>query len=196
MNTKTRKWAVGGLLTLALCGMAVSVGRGDEEEDLKKAIAAAKKVIEAKAGTTVDAVALAKEHKIDATMRLFKPKNKGGIGIGGLKANHKDSIESLLRDYATKPPTKDEVTKFADDLIKTAQVAAIIAEMTPHWSPATAGPMGATPAKWKSLSDDMKKSSAELITAAKAKDEKAVDSAAKKLNNSCAECHKIFRTGS
>jgi hypothetical protein len=195
MNTKTRKWTVGSLLTLALCGMTVSVGRGDDDDEaLKKAIAAAKKVIMEKAGTKIDAAALAKEHKMEATMKLFKPKSKGGIGIGGLTgANHKDSIELLIRDYSIKPPTKAEVGKYADDLIKAAQITGTIGELTPYWGPAKPGPMGKTPEKWKSLSEEMQKASAELIKAAKAKDEVAVAESAKRLNNSCAECHKVFR---
>ena len=168
---------------------------------LKKAVAAAGAAVTKhldKAGTPAfdsEAAKLAKEHKIEATMKLMKPKSKGGISIGKLVgAGHKDSIELLIRDYCTnKPPTKREVTDCNEDLVKAAQVTAIIAQMTPSWKPAKDQPGGKTKAKWMELSDEMKKYSGELIKAAKAKDEKAVVDVSKKLNNSCAECHKIFR---
>ncbi len=212
MSKTTRKWSAGAVLAAALCGITVGGGRGaDDDEDpdvkaLKKAIAAAgaevTKHLE-KAGTSeFDALApkIARDHKIEATMKLMKPKSKGGLSIGKLVgAGHKDSIELLIRDYAigewagTKGPTKKEVTDCNADLVKAAQVTALIAQMTPTWTPTKSLPGGKTPEKWKALTEDMKKYSAELITAAKAKDEKAVSAVAKKLNNSCAECHKIFR---
>jgi len=198
MNRKTRKWTAGAVLALALCGMG-KVCLADDDEDakkLKEAMDAARKVVMANLnGITPDAAAkLAKEHKIDATMKLMKPVSKHGISIGALtKAMHKDSIELLIRDYAIMGPTKAEVEKYNDDLVKSIQVVGVIAEMTPTWTPLKDGPMGKTKDKWKALTEDMKKGSAELIAAAKAKDEKAVATAAKKLNESCAQCHKIFR---
>ena len=197
MNKTTRKWTAGAVLALALCGVTVNVGRGDDDDDkLKEAVAAAKVVI-IKNLSGVDgpaAMKLAKDHKMEATMKLFKPKSKGGIGVGSLtSAGHKDSIELLIRDYALKSPTKAEVTKNADDLLKAAQATAVIAELTPHWGPAKDLPGGKTQAKWKALTKDMKEGSADLVAAAKAKDDKAVATAAQKLNSSCAECHKIFR---
>ncbi len=44
--------------------------------------------------------------------------------------------------------------------------------------------MGKTPEKWIELTEGMKKGSDDLIAAAKAKDDKAVGEAAKRLNNS------------
>ena len=203
MNKKMRKWTAGALLAVALCGVTVGLGRADDEEDakkLKQAIAAATEEVLKnlnKVGTAdfpAMAGKIAKEHKIEATMKLFKPKSKNGVGIGGLTgASHKDSIELLIRDYTIKAPNKAEVTKYADDLVKLAQITSVVAEMTPSWVPLKDGPAGKTKAKWMQLSEEMRKGSAELVAAAKAKDDKAVEAAAKKLNGSCAECHKIFR---
>ncbi len=198
MNKKTRKWTAGAVLALALCGVTVGMSRGadDEDELLNKAIEAAKKVILEKSDGPMDAAAaamLAKEHKMEATMKLFKPKSKRGVGVGDLtKAGHKDSIELLIRDYTIKSPTKAEVEKYNKELIKAANITAIIAEMTPNWAPIKdSGPK--TKAKWLELTKEMKEGAADLVAGAKAKDEKAVETAAKRLNNSCAECHKIFR---
>jgi hypothetical protein len=134
---------------------------------------------------------------MDATMKLMKPKSKNGISIGKLvSAGHKDSIELLIRDYAINDrngPTKKEVTNYNDDLIRAIKVVAAIAEMTPSWAPTKDLPGGKTKAKWKSLTEDMKKGSADLLAAIKAKDDKAVATSARKLNESCADCHKIFR---
>jgi hypothetical protein len=211
MSKTMRKWSAAAVLAVALCGITVS-GRGADDDDdpdvkaLKMAIAAAGAEITKhldKAGTSeFEALApkIAMQHKIEATMKLMKPKSKGGISIGKLvSAGHKDSIELLIRDYAigewagAKGPTKKEVTDCNADLVKAAQVTAIIAQMTPTWTPGKAQPGGKTPEKWKSLTEDMKKYSVEFLKAAKDKDEKKVGEVAKKLNNSCAECHKIFR---
>lgn len=203
MNTKTRKWTAAGLvLGLALGGVTAGLVRGDDDDDakaLKKAMEAASKEVMKnlnKPGTPgfdTAAAKLATQHKIEPTMNLMKLKKKGGIGIGGLQSLHKDSIDLLIIDYATgKPPTKAEVDKYADDLVKVARVTAVIAEMTPYWGPTK--PQGMkTPAKWKELTSEMKKGSADLIAAATAKDEKAIVAAARSLKNSCAECHRIFR---
>ncbi len=205
MNKTTRKWMTGAVLALVLCGMAIKVSRADDDDDdkaLKAAIAAAKAAMEkdySKTGTADMGKVVAKlikDHKMEATMRLMKPMSKGGISIGKLKdANHKDCIELLLHDYATnKPPTAKEVKDCNDDLVKTAQVIRMIAEMTPAWNQGRKGAaMQKTPEKWIELTEVMKKGSDDLIAAAKAKDEKAVIEAARRLNNSCLECHKIFR---
>ena len=197
MNKMQRKWTAGAILALALVGVSFNVVRGDDDDDDKKLKAdmlAAKKAVLASLEGKVDLAKLAKDNKIEPTMKLFKPASKGGVGIGTLKgAGHKDSIELLIRDYAIKPPTKAEVTKYADDIVKAAQITNVIAGMTPYWAPTKDGGMGKTKAKWLELTEDMKKNSADLVKAAKAMDEKAVDSVSKKLNNSCAECHKIFR---
>jgi hypothetical protein len=201
MNRMARKWSAGVVLASALCAVAVNVGRGDDDHEdakaLRKAIdAAGKEVLKNLNGIGATAAAkLAKEHKMEATMRLFQMQSKGGLGIGDLtKAGHKNSIDLLIADYSTtKPPTKDEVKKYAGDLIKVAQITAVIAEMTPTWGPAKAQGMK-TPEKWNELTAEMKQGSADLISAAKAQDEKAVLAAAKRMKNSCAVCHKIFRT--
>ncbi len=193
MNRLTRKWSAGAVLALALCGMPGSVGRGDDDDEetkaLRKAIeAAGKEVLRNLNGIDAAAAAkLAREHKMDATMRLLQIQSKGGLGIGDLtKAGHKNSIDH-------KPPTRDEVKKHADDLVKVAQITAVIAEMTPTWGPTKAQGMK-TPEKWNALSAEMKQGSADLMAAAKAQDEKAVLAAAKRMKNSCTVCHKIFRT--
>src|SRR5260370_29940139 len=115
MSKTTRKWSAGAVLAAALCGITVGGGRGaDDDEDpdvkaLKKAIAAAgaqvTKHLE-KAGTSeFDALApkIARDHKIDATMKLMMPKSKRGLSIGKLvAAGHKARIELLIRDSAIR----------------------------------------------------------------------------------------------
>jgi hypothetical protein len=200
MTRTARKWSA-AVLVLALCGLAASVGRGDDEDEeakaLRKAIdAAGKEVVKHLDGIDGPTAAkLAKEHKMDATMRLLQIQTKGGLGIGGLAGpRHKNSIDLLIADFATnKPPTADEVKNNTDDLIRVGQVTAVIAEMTPHWGPTKAQGMK-TPEKWKALSEQMRQGAIDLVAAAKAKDEKAALAAAKKMKISCADCHKIFRT--
>ena len=207
MHTISRRRLLGVLLLLAVCSLLARADDDEDEQNLKKAIAAARvAVLRFADGQGEDptkpldvpkeAAALAKHHKIEATMKLFKPKSRGGIGIGELvNAGHKDSIELLIRDYTIKPPKKGEVALYADDLIKVGRISLAIAEMTPHYiplTPSSAEGRRRIVTRWKKSSGEMKKASADLIEAANAKDEKAVAIAAKNLHNSCAECHSLF----
>ena len=192
--------------TVAFGSLALS--RADEDEDelkLRKATEAARAAVLRFADgygedptkpvrdMTKAAAALAKEHSLEATHKLLKPKNKGGIGIGRLiGAGHKDSIELLIRDYAIKGPTRTEVLDYGDEIVKAGRITLAIAEMTPNWVPAKADPGGRTRKLWMESSKMMKDSAIELITAAKAKDEKAIALAATRLNESCAACHKLL----
>jgi len=197
---RTVKWTAAALLALGLSALTVRTSFSAEDEDEKKATAAAQKAIMdlmAKAGTpaaVADAMKVAKAHKLEHTMRGFKPKAKGGIGIGtGLtKAGHKDSVELLIIDYAKKAPTAKEVTDYNADLVKAAQITHAISQTTLFQGPERA--VGKkTPARWKELTEDMRKASADFLAAAKAKDAAKVGETAQKLNTSCTECHSIFR---
>ena len=194
-------------LTAFVVFTSLALSRPDEDDDdrkLKLAIEAAKedvlkytddldKKTISQRDLTAAAADLAKRHTMEATMKLFKPQSKGGIGIGNLaKAGHKDSIELLIRDYSIRPPSKDEVTRYQAELVKLAQTSLVIAELTPHWAPTKKDYAGRTPQQWKAMAEEMKKGSADLVAAAKANNEKAVETAAKFLNNSCAECHKLI----
>jgi hypothetical protein len=126
----------------------------------------------------------------------FKPRNKGGVGVGAKAppGDVKDSVELAIIDMATRRnnPGPTVLDKNNADMIKLVEFTQAIAEINHYYKPTTAKPKK-NPADWQRLNDDMKASSKELLDAVKAKDQKKVTEAAKKLNASCTECHSIFR---
>src|SRR5262249_2453440 len=130
------------------------------------------------------------EHSLEATHKLLKPKNKGGIGIGRLiGAGHKDSIELLIRDYAIRGPTRTEVIDYGDEIVKAGRITLAIAEMTPHWAPRDAQ----MKAKWQAQSAEMRQTALDFVVAAQSRDHEKISTTAKRLNESCAVCHKMIR---
>ena len=89
MYKNKSKWTAAALLALGLCGMTAKFAVADDEDEAKKkAIAAAQaailKLTDGVGGPSwvKDTEALAKAHKLEPVMIGFKPKSKGGIGIG------------------------------------------------------------------------------------------------------------------
>jgi hypothetical protein len=179
---------------------AVRSADDEEDEALKKAVAAAQgpvlklsQAIDAK-DFSKQAEQLAKDHKMAAVMRQFKPRSRGGIGIGAPPGIAPDNIELKIIKWSEKPPTKTELTKTKDDLIKMAQVIRAIAETTPYWVPKDKKP-GQDPKDWIKYAETMKKSSADLIEALKEMDPdpKKIQTISTKLHSSCTDCHGKFR---
>src|SRR5580704_7329133 len=94
-----------GLLALGVCFLAVAraLDKGDEAEDMKAAAAAAPDVQKlADAAAAGDAAALkklgddaAKKYELKPVMWAFKPKDKGGLGVGA-SATPPDGAELKL----------------------------------------------------------------------------------------------------
>jgi hypothetical protein len=140
-----------------------------------------------------EAAVLTKKGDLDDAMRLFKPKNKNGLGIGDLtRAGHKAGIELLIRDYASRPPTDAEVTRHHAELQRVGRITLVIAEIMPHYAPQKdLGSKG--PTDWRKRSGEMKKGALNFLDAVGAKDPRLIAEAAKRLNNTCVECHKLYR---
>jgi hypothetical protein len=192
------------LLALGLAGLAVSssLRAADKDSDKKekeKLIAAAREIITQTYGKSPDdqkkeAPELAKKYDIGHVMHAaFKPRDKGGLGIGAKPdAILPDSIELKIMALAKKAPTKAALTKEADDLVKAIEITRTIAEINTYWVPKKKEP-GKDPKDWTKFNEDMKKGSEELIKALKSGDPAAVNKAATNLNSSCVNCHGVFR---
>jgi hypothetical protein len=190
-------------LTLALGLTALSsLLRADDDEDKKKAVKAAAEAVNkftdampklSPADLKKEAEALARKHEMEAVMHQFKPRVRGGLGIGP-KANDikPDSIELKLFDMAKKPMSKAAIDKEAKELIRSIEVTAAIAEVAHFYKPKDKKP-GRDPADWTKLMNEMQAGSKELIAALKTKAPKAIYDASVRLNSSCVECHAIFR---
>jgi hypothetical protein len=189
------------LLALSIAFAGALRADDDEDEALKKAVAAAQGPV-LKLAQSLDAKdfhakaeELAKEHKMAAVMRQFKPRSKGGVGIGDNPgAVIPDHIELKIIKWSEKAPGKAELTKFNAELIKMAQVTRAIAETTPFWVPKDKKP-GMDPKDWLKYSETMQKSADDLIAALKEKepDAKKIQTIATKLHSSCTDCHGKFR---
>jgi hypothetical protein len=130
---------------------------------------------------------------MEAVMHQFKPRLRGGLGIGPKPGAIKpDSIELKLLDMAKKPMSKAAIDKEAMDLTRSIEVTAAIAEVAHFYKPKEKKP-GKDPAEWTKLMNDMQAGSRELIDALKTKAPKAIYDASVRLNTSCVECHAVFR---
>src|ERR1043166_7979087 len=137
MTTKVRMW-IAGMTLAALIGLATmsSASNTAGEKDLNAVV---KKIAEAiKKGDKEEAKKLAATavknkdlvEDIPDIMHMFRPRNKGGMGIGPnpLANPIKDGIETKLRDLGRDAPAG--VAKEAEALEATGYYIAAIAELS------------------------------------------------------------------
>jgi hypothetical protein len=214
MSKGIRAWS--GVAVLAALGATVAFvgrGRGDDEEEkvkLEKTLKAQPELVKiidmiGKGAKEADirkaADELTKKHDLEFVMGAgFKPREKGGLGVGATPGAIKpDAVELKLIDIgATKPKktepkiTEKDIAAEKNDWIKMAQVSQTLAEIAPSY----AAMDKRTPAeqkKWNRYCEDMKKGSIDLVGAINTGEPKKVQQAADKLNASCNDCHKDFR---
>jgi hypothetical protein len=161
--------------------------------------AAVKKVADAiKSGDKDGAAKLAKDtakgiEDIGDLMHLFKPRTKGGLGVGSKKVvtnDAKDGIEAMIRDFAR-----------GDGIAGAGKISGSLEE-TGYWIAAMAEISAAkgwdkdqgkkTKKNWTMWMADMKEAGIEFskVSAAKGNTLKAV---ATKVNNACNNCHSVFK---
>ncbi len=176
-------------LALVLCFGLQARTNLDEKENAE-AQAAVLKMAD-KLGCTDLARSIARENAIEHVMHQFKPRTKGGIGIGcNAPPGVKDGIELTMIDLANDKRgfTRDAVDKLGNDLVKVAQQTQAIAEINDYYIPRFKRE-DRDPAVLKQMNNDMKAGAADLAKAAQARDVAAVKAAANKINNSCVGCH-------
>lgn len=195
------------LLALGCLFLAPARGRDDDKEEKEKAIktAAAKEVLLKLVGAidggakeddvAKQAAAIGKMHEIGPVMNQFKPREKGGLGIGDKPdAILPDAIE--LKFIALGNPkkmiSKGDLTAQQADLVKAAEVSLAISHVAPSYA-AGEGRKGAEVKEWNKDCEDMRKGSQTLIDAIKTGEPKKVQDAANRLNGSCNACHTAFR---
>jgi len=188
--------AIGAALTLALA--AVGTAR-DKEEDAKaqKEVLEVAKAVE-KGKSDKELAAMAKDIKdnknmeLDSLMKVYKNKNKGGVGFGE-KPTDDSGIELKITalQRSERGPSAATLKKEGKDIIKMAYLNIAMAEIAkPHFNK----PMeGKNKKDWDKWLDDQKKAAKDLIEAVKKEDGKAVSKAAKEMLNACTECHSVFR---
>ena len=155
--------------------IAAALKKGDKTEAKKLAAAAAKKVDD-----------------IEALMHMFKPRSKGGLGIGDKAGGNpaKDGIEVTLRDLGRDAPAN--VGKQAEALEATGYNIAAIAEiaLAKGWGKNEGKKTKVT---WNEYSEELGKLGFAFSKAAAGKGAQEIKTAASKLNENCNRCHSVFK---
>lgn len=161
-------------------------------EDAKEVNAAVSKLV-GKAPDTKAIAELAKKYSLDELMHVFKFRAKGGLGVGETAgAITPDGIEAKLQGLQKKEADKADLAKNGKAYATMGEVSLILAEISEAHTPKDKKGEK-DPKKWKEFVEKMRTGSKDLITASNKSDAKGLKKAAKELNDSCIECHGIFR---
>jgi hypothetical protein len=136
----------------------------------------------------------AKGADLDDVMGLLKLRAKKGLGVGPKPGPPRsDGIEAFILNLDKRAPAKAVLEKQGPDFERAAYVSAAIGEIAIYKCPVEKKQKDKDPVKWKQWSEDMRDASLELADAFKAKDASAIKKAGRKLNDSCTNCHGVFR---
>jgi len=191
MSQKVLLW---GMLALVLCLLAVTSGSSDDEKVDPKAVKAAQeailKLLDSKE-IKADAETVARKHGVEAVMTgVFKPRSKGGLGLGCKPgAIAPDHIDLKINTMSKIALAREVLAQEAPDLLKMLEVVKATAEVTAFQCPVKVKMGDRDPKKWQDTCNDMGRFSAELIAAIKESDSQAVKAGAQKLYGTCIACH-------
>jgi hypothetical protein len=136
-----------------------------------------------------EAPRVARTHKIDEIMIHYKPRMRGGWGVGEQPGSVvPDGIELKILHLSMKPYPPDRLVKERATLLEMGKRIKAVCEVTSHYG-ATVGK--ANPAGWKKHADECKQGAIELIQALEkpTPNPNEVQGAAKKTNMACIDCH-------
>jgi cytochrome c556 len=182
-------WITTVLAVLLAIGMWATSGRSaDDDKEARDAVLKIADLLEK--GKDADAKKMAAECKAETEdlMNLMLPRKangKGGLGIGAKPgAITPDGIEKKVQALEKAAPGAAE----AKDLEKAGYIMQAIS-LTIE----TKIPKGKKPMPWKKYNADYEKTAKDFTDAAKKGDGKAIQAAAKKLNNACISCHNDYK---
>lgn len=192
MNIVKKVGVFGSLFAFGLFALVTPEAKTAFFEDAKEVNAAVSKMV----GKNPDAKAiaeLAKKYSLDELMHVFKFRAKGGLGVGETAgAITPDGIEAKLQGLQKKEADKADLAKNGKAYATIGEVSLILAEISEAFTPKEKKGEK-DPKKWKEFVEKMRVGSKDLITASNKSDAKLLKKAAKELNDSCIECHGIFR---
>ena len=180
----------GALLALGLWSLTAFSADDDEKQARKEAQEAVLKLVDSMQGNKGDikAQVAAIKKKFDALepiMWVYKPRNKGGVGMSKNGAGIELELGRLSGPKGRPNPARDAELK--KDLIRAAQISKAIAEVSDLYLPKK------NPAKWKGYTKAMRTAADGLIEATKSGNPKQVKMAITNLTASCTNCHADFR---
>jgi hypothetical protein len=197
MTTKVRLW-IAGVMLVAVSGLIYVSGfsYAGEGDALKKSVMDIGDLI--KKGDHAAAKTLARDtakkiEDLSGLMLMFKPRYKGGIGVGKVPVGNdktKDGIEVKLRDLARDVPPG--IAKEAAALEESGYWIAAMAELAKAKGPETVNAKK-TKKAWDAYADDMRDAGLDFAKAAAAKGAQQIKTAAAKVNATCSACHNIFK---
>jgi hypothetical protein len=173
--------------------------RADEEyrKQREKEVARARVMIPRFAGLSAtdqanEAPCVATKYDIGHVMHAaFKPRDKGGIGIGAKPDTVlPDSIELKIITLAKRTPAPAELAQEAAEIARMAAITRAVAELTRHWGPKQKNDPHDLKL-WALYTDDMKRGADQLRQAARSREPDAVNEAATFLYDACINCHRL-----
>jgi hypothetical protein len=175
------------LLALGLWSITAYSADDDEKREAQQAILKLADSIKSGRGDArAQAAAIKKKFdELEPIMWIYKPRNKGGLGMGKDGAGIELELGRLSGPKAKLTPQK--IKELEPDLIKAAEISKAIAEVSDLYTPKK------DTAKWKDYNKDMRKAADELIEAVKSGNAMQVKKAITNLNASCTSCHSDFR---
>lgn len=200
MSRFARRLIAGAVLAAGIWCAAVTPGFSADDEDdaaVKEAQKGLLKLIgmngaaaktEAKTIAEKARKAAGGDEGLKFVMRAYKPRAKGGIGVGAKG----ESIELKIISLGKRKLPAADVGKQKQDLEQIASVSKAIAEVTHYYTPNTRK-AGKDPKDWTKFTEEMTKGADELTKAAKSGSPDAIKKAATNLNASCTNCHGTFR---
>jgi cytochrome c556 len=181
------------LLALGLWSMtAYSADDDDDKQAIKDAQKEVIKLMDSmngnKGNVKAQAAAIHKKFsELKHVMWVYKPRNKGGIGMGPKGDSIELEVAKIGNPRAKEKFTPAKLAALKDDLIKAGELSKAIAEITDLYVPKK------MPDKWKGYTKEMRKGADELIDAVKGGKVPDVKKAANNLAASCTNCHSDFR---
>jgi len=181
------RWALVAVFAVPLLAVGVGVAAPDKAE-LKVAKDAVDKMVGGTAPKEIGDVK--KTTSSEAIMALLDIAKVGGYGHPMGKDNV--SIEYRLTELAKKGIAPADLDKEQKDLILSLERIKAVTELNEQFTPAKK--VGnKDPKDWTKSNGEVRKGTADLIEAVKAKDTKKIQAIAKALEGSCTACHNVFK---
>ncbi|MSQ93373.1 MAG: hypothetical protein EXR98_02320 [Gemmataceae bacterium] len=173
-------------------GAAIQAVQAARSGDLKKP-AGFGKMIEAAPNAAIERMPRkAYLQELAWVMEIFKGKAKGGEGLHAElqyspPLKKLNGIEAFIGALAKKKLSDDNLAKVSKELPNLAYRLAVVGSITHEFPPAKGA------GQWRELSNQMRDASTALAEAAHKKNGAGVLTAATALENSCTQCHSVFK---
>jgi hypothetical protein len=132
-------------------------------------------------------------HATEPMMKMFLSKAKGGEGIHADLQYHPslkntNGIEALIGKLAAKKLSDDNLTRVEKELPYLGYRIAVVGAITHEFTPKK------DVEKWRDFARDMRDASIALADSARKKNAEGILKAASALENTCVECHSVFKS--